>query len=144
MDDVIRHGAARLDFKYAFLLHLCSPAACVSTCWMTAGKSTTRASRLLAPVYPLGYQQKHATRDKKKAIVLGACHRRTEERGSRHAYRSMDSILSHAENHRLTDTTIAIIPAPCHQTQSGRARGERRWRRFLKTSGGWPNVALRT
>lgn len=30
---------------------------------------------------------------------------------------------------------IAIIPAPGHQTLSGRARGERRWRRFLKTSG---------
>lgn len=66
---------------------------------MTAWKLTTRASNLLAPIIFFDASKYMPRETRRKAIV--ACHRRKKERGSRHAYRSMDSILSHAENHRL-------------------------------------------
>lgn len=126
VDDVIRHGAVRLDFKYAFFSYSCSLASHVNRLHVLAS--------CLPPVYYLRYTQVHATRSKKKSNSSMSSSRK--ERGGRLACRSMDSILS------CTNAVIAIIPVLCHQTQSGRARGERRWRRFLKTSGEWPNVAF--
>jgi hypothetical protein len=53
VDDVIRHGAVRLDFKY---LRLVTVPVLVLTRRVYL-ELTTRASRLLAPVYPLRCQQ---------------------------------------------------------------------------------------